>query len=163
LDGLEGRHESIDLCRHHKVVSVNASYRVSPKSHRYLTPFGQNGGMMAFRFRESTNPVREAQGLCKIGERKPAFQSQDGLPFHHPPAWNLKLQFLNFLLTYPRRTWPTGGTFFVSEYAHGASPFVNADDIPSACHLQRVDSSATTPPKPVATRATVSQSGAELR
>ena len=120
MDTLKRGREGIDLCRHDKVVSMEASYRMSPESYRNLTPLGQNGGMMAFRFRESTNPVREAQGLCKIGEMKPAFQPQDGLPFHQAPVWNLKLQFLNFLRTYLRRIPPTGGAFFISEYAHGA-------------------------------------------
>jgi hypothetical protein len=36
--------------------------------------------MMAFRFRETTNAIRKAQGFCEIVETKNAFQSQDGLP-----------------------------------------------------------------------------------
>ena len=119
-DSLGCRHERIDLCRHNKVVPVQASYRVRPESHRSLTPFGQNSRMMAFRFRESSNAIREAQGLRKIAETKCAFQSLDGLPFHQPPVRDLKLQFLNFLCGYSRRILPACGTSFVSEYAHNA-------------------------------------------
>jgi hypothetical protein len=55
-------------------------YRMRPDRYRHLTPFGQNGGMMAFCFRESTYPIGEAQGFREIAETKLAFQSQDGLP-----------------------------------------------------------------------------------
>ena len=41
-----------------------------PERHRHLAPFGQNGRMMAFRFRKSTQTIREVQRLCKIAETK---------------------------------------------------------------------------------------------
>lgn len=53
-----------------------------PEPYRHLTHFDQNGGMMAFHFRESTNALGEAQGFREIAEMKLAFESQDGLPLY---------------------------------------------------------------------------------
>jgi hypothetical protein len=56
----------VDLRRYNKVIPVKPSYRVRPERHRHLAPFGQNRGMMVFRFSEIANPIRKAQGFCKI-------------------------------------------------------------------------------------------------
>jgi len=99
-------------------------YRMRPERYRYLTPFGQNGWVMAFRFRESTNAMSEAQGFCKIAETKLAFESQDGLPLYQSPLRNLMPQFLNFPRSYLRRISPACGTSLVSKYSHTLSPIV---------------------------------------
>jgi hypothetical protein len=48
-----------DLCGHYEVVPVETADLVRPESHRYLTPFGEYRGMMAFSFGKSTNSIRE--------------------------------------------------------------------------------------------------------
>src|SRR6516162_687793 len=55
----ECRSERIDLCCHHEVVSVETADLVCPESHRHLTPFGENRGMMAFSLGEHTNAIRK--------------------------------------------------------------------------------------------------------
>ena len=95
-----------------------------PEPYRYLTPLRQNGGMMAFRFRESANAIREAQGFRKIAETKLAFQLQNGLCFYQIPVRNLTLQFLNLLRSYSRRISPACSTPFIAECVHvGLSSF----------------------------------------
>jgi len=93
-------------------------YRMRPERYRYLTPFGQNGGMMAFCFRESAYAIGEAQGFLEIAETKLAFESQDGLALYQIPVRYLMPQFLNFLPSYSRRISPACGTSLVSEYGH---------------------------------------------
>ena len=64
--------ERADLRRHYKVIAMKALYRMRPKRHRHPAPLGQDSGMMAFCFRESSNAIGEAQGFRKISETKNA-------------------------------------------------------------------------------------------
>ena len=64
--------ERTDLRRHNKVIPMKALYRMRPKRHRHLAPLGQDSGMMALCFRESSNAIGEAQGFRKISETKSA-------------------------------------------------------------------------------------------
>ena len=113
---------------------MKTSYRMRPERYRYLTPFGQNSGMMAFCFREGTHAIREAQGFRKIAETKLAFQPQDGLSLYQIPVRNLTLQFLNLLRSYSGRISPACGTSFIAERVHVRLPLLNADDYPHAYH-----------------------------
>jgi hypothetical protein len=51
--------ETIDLCCHDEVVPVEIADLVRPESHRHLTPFGENRGMVAFSLGERTNAIRK--------------------------------------------------------------------------------------------------------
>jgi hypothetical protein len=79
--------------------------------------------MMALYFRQSANAIGEAQGFGKIAETKNAFQSRDGFLVNQLPIGNLKLQFLKFLRSYPRRIWPTCGASLALESTHVLVPF----------------------------------------
>ena len=67
-----------------------------PPAHGHGSPFGQNGGVMAFRFGRMTYPAGEIQRVHKILELIDAGQLFDAIVFGQVPLGDLRGKGYNF-------------------------------------------------------------------
>src|SRR3990167_3837152 len=75
---------------------------MGPPGHRHPPPFGEQSGMMAFRFGEDADAVGEGEGLSKVGESEHPLQPRNAIPLHQFPVRNLRPEFFYLRRGHPR-------------------------------------------------------------
>src|SRR3990172_4048928 len=91
---------------------------MGPPGHRHPPPFGEQSGMMAFRFGEDADAVGEGEGLSKVGESEHPLQPRNAIPLHQFPVRSLRPEFFYLRRGHPRGIAAAGDALFARQTAH---------------------------------------------
>src|SRR3990170_8335876 len=91
---------------------------MGPPDHRHPPPFGEQSGMMAFRFGEDADAVGEGEGLSKVGESEHLLQPRNAIPLHQFPLRNLRPEFFYLRRGHPRGIAAASDALFARQTAH---------------------------------------------